>query len=83
VKKLKSFDFERKGNATKYDWDTLLNGSPWLVPVNEMNIMDLDDSKATVSRFRRTAYAAAHNRNLRLQTQAVDDGLVIQVIGPR
>jgi len=83
VKKLKSFDFERKGSTSRYEWDKLFDGNPWFIPVSEMNVSDGDSNGEIVARFRRTAYAAAQNRALKLQTQAIEDGLVIQVTGSR
>jgi len=82
--KLKSFSFERKGRGGQYEWDDLLNGDPWLVPVTDMNSRpDEKDGHAAIVRFRRTAHSAAQKRGVKLQTEIVEDGLVIQVVGSR
>lgn len=77
MKKLRTFDFDRR-SSSQYDWDRLFDGSPWRVDIADMNRKEGDEDRDVRARFRRTAYAAAQARGLTLQTQSVDNGLVIQ-----
>jgi hypothetical protein len=79
VKRLEGFRFEPTGRD-KYDWDRLLDGGTWFIPEGDMNAKDGDDVALKIARFRRTAYAAAKARAMKLQTQSTDDGLVIQAV---
>lgn len=81
MKKLSNFEFDRTAAATQYDWDRLFDGSPWLVAFEDMNWKPSDEPADRRARFRRTAYAAAKSRGVKLTTQSHDDGLVIQVTG--
>lgn len=81
MRKLKAFEFDAKGGGgyAKYDWDKLLNGETWKLSHTEAYPRPLETSRTTIVRFRRTAHAAASARNLKLQTQVLDDTyLVIQ-----
>jgi hypothetical protein len=78
---MKAFEFDAKGGGgyAKYDWDKLLNGETWRLSSTEVNPRDDETGHTTIVRFRRTAHAAASSRNLKLQTQILDDTyLVIQ-----
>jgi len=81
MRKLKSHQFNTGTNShySKYDWDKLLDGNIWKVSPAELNPREGEDLTDTLKRFRRTAHAAATVRDLKLQTQIVDDSyLVIQ-----
>jgi hypothetical protein len=82
---MKAFEFDAKGGGgyAKYDWDKLLDGDTWKLSHTETYPREGETGHTTIVRFRRTAHAAANARNLKLQTQILDDTyLVIQARHP-
>ena len=79
MKQMEDFRFTKaKGSHySKYRWDDLLNGEIWKVPVPDINPRENEDPRKTLKRFRRTAHAAATVRDLKLQTQIVDDTYIV------
>lgn len=74
MKKMTEFEFNVSPGERyfKYDWDRLLDGNIWKVSHLEAGPRSGETSKVTITRFRRTAHAAAKTRNLTLQTQIID-----------
>lgn len=85
MKKLSSFEFQKQGSTSFYDWDKMLDGSVWVVEYGELRNplpenASVDDVHKALLRFRRTAYAAARVRDLALNTQVDGSSIVIQAI---
>lgn len=67
------FSARSRGSRTKYDWDELLDGNTWEVSYEEAHPREDEQNRTTITRFRRTAHAAAKARDLKLQTEIIDD----------
>ena len=81
MRKLTAFAFKSDSESrdAKYDWNRLLDGCMWKVSADEAYPRGDEPPRTTIERFRRTAHAAANVRDMKLQTQIIDDShLVIQ-----
>ena len=70
AKQLDSFEFTNRKKGI-YPWDKWLNGKPW-------EMVKGIDYKCGDQGFMAAAATAARNRDLKIRTQRVDGGVVIQ-----
>ena len=72
--KLKQFTFRGRGRqASRHPWDEWLNGDIW-------KLVKGTDFSCRVESFRSMAYAAAHYRGLKFQSQIDGDTIVIRAL---
>ena len=72
---LEDFDFTRSGRG-QHPWDEWFNGKVWKLTRGE-------DFQGATKNFRITAYTAAKERNLKIQTRILNDQtFILQVVGP-
>lgn len=61
-----------RGRPRKYDWDTLFDGSAWLVEADELTVPP--------SSFVRVAHGAAKRRGLSLSTSIRPEGVYLLAV---